>query len=158
MHRYPISQPEDPANGVPRYDPHPGLVALGTRVDVEMVSEFGDSERLAFDLVPDRAADFAAGFLGAGTPLAQAIMGRSAGSVVPYLVGDMAEVHILAVALSERRAAGDAAEARQALTQEAVERAKLDEMVQLALTVNVKWGAYDPEGIVPHEESPELDS
>jgi hypothetical protein len=130
------------------------LVALGTRVEVEMVSEFGDSERLTFDIVPDSAADFTAGFLGTGTPLAQAIIGRPAGSIVPYRVGDMAEVHILAVALSEHRAADDAAEARQALTQEAVERAKLDEMVQLALTVNVKWGDYDPEGIVPKQDSP----
>lgn len=153
MQQYPTSQPDGPASGVPRYDPPPGLVALGTRVDVEMVSEFGDSERLVFDLVPDRAADFAVGFLGAGTPLAQAIMGRAAGSVVPYRVGDLAEVHILTVTLSERRAAGDAAEARQALTQEAVERAKLDEMVQLALTVNVKWGDYDPEGIIPKSDS-----
>ncbi len=143
-----------PSTARPRYDPHPGLVALGTRVEVELISELGDSEQLTFDLVPDRAADFTAGFLGSGTPLAQAIMGRPAGSVVPYRVGDMAEVHILAVALSERRAAEDAAEARQALTQEAVERAKLDEMVQLALTVNVKWGDYDPEGISPSQGKP----
>jgi hypothetical protein len=146
------SQSDGPGSSALRYDPHPGLVALGTRVEVEMVSELGDSERLTFDLVPDSAADFTAGFLGAGTPLAQAIMGRPVGSVVPYRVGDLTEVHILAVALSERRAAGDAAEARQALTQEAVERAKLDEMVQLALTVNVKWGDYDPEGIVPQSD------
>ena len=26
-----------------------------------------------------------------------------------------------------------------------MERAKTDKMVQLALTVNVKWGGYDPE-------------
>ena len=135
-----------------RYDPHPGLVALGTRVEVEMISDLGDSERLTLDLVPDRAADFATGFLGASTPLARSIMGRPAGSVVPYRVGDMAEVRILSVALSERRAAEDAANARQALTQEAVEKAKLDQMVQLALTVNVKWGDYDPEGIAPDRE------
>ena len=153
MDQHPTSHSDSPGSGAPRYDPHPGLAALGTRVEVEMVSELGDSERLTFDIVPDSAADFTAGFLGAGTPLAQAIMGRPAGSVVPYRVGDMTEVHILAVALSERRAAGDAAEARQALTQEAVERAKLDEMVQLALTVNVKWGDYDPEGIVPKQDS-----
>ena len=138
-----------------RYDPYPGLVALGTCVEIELVDQAGDSECLTFDIVPDRAADFAAGFLGAGTPLAQAIIGRPAGSIVPYPVGDMAEVHILTVALSKRIAAEDAAENRQALTQEAVERAKLDEMVQLALTVNVKWGDYDPEGIIPHEEAPE---
>ena len=136
---------------VRQYDPYPGLVSLGSCVEVELVDQAGVSERLTFDIVPDSAADFTAGFLGAGTPLAQAIMGRPAGSVVPYRVGDMAEVHIRAVALSERRAADDAAEARQVLTQEAVERAKLDEMVQLALTVNVKWGDYDPEGIVPKQ-------
>jgi hypothetical protein len=140
---------------VPRYDPYPGLVALGTCVEVELVDLAGDGERLTFDIVSDRAADFAAGFLGAGTPLAQAIMGHSAGSVVPYRIGDLTEVRVLAVTLSERRAAEDAAETRQALTQEAVERAKLDEMVQLALTVNVKWGDYDPEGIIPNQERPE---
>jgi hypothetical protein len=138
---------------VRQYDPYPGLVSLGSCVEVELVDQAGVSERLTFDIVPDSAADFTAGFLGAGTPLAQAIMGRPAGSVVPYRVGDMAEVQILAVTLSVRRAAEDAAEARQALTQEAVERAKLDEMVQLALTVNVKWGDYDPEGIVPKSDS-----
>jgi hypothetical protein len=79
-------------------------------------------------------------------------MGRAVGSVVPYEAGDIVEARILAVTLSVRRAAEDAAEARQALTQEAVERAKLDEMVQLALTVNVKWGDYDPEGIIPNQE------
>jgi|WetSurMetagenome_2_1015567.scaffolds.fasta_scaffold33023_2 hypothetical protein len=153
MNQPPKSQSDNPDSGAPRYDPHPGLAALGTRIEVEMVSELGDSERLTFDIVPDSAADFTAGFLGAGTPLAQAIMGRPAGSVVPYRVGDLVELHILTVALSERRAAGDAAEARQALTQEAVKRAKLDEMVQLALTVNVKWGDYDPEGIAPRSDS-----
>ena len=80
MNQPPKSQSDGPGSGAPRYDPHPGLVALGTRVEVEMVSELGDSERLTFDIVPDRAADFTAGFLGAGTPLAQAIMGRPAGS------------------------------------------------------------------------------
>jgi len=153
MPQHSTPQADGPGSGALRYDPHPGLVALGTRVEVEMVSELGDNERLTFDIVPDSAADFTAGFLGTGTPLAQAIMGRPAGSIVPYRVGDMAEVHILAVALSERRAADDAAEARQALTQEAVERAKLDEMVQLALTVNVKWGDYDPDGILPKQGS-----
>ena len=114
-----------------------------------MVSEFGDSERLAFDIVPDRAADFAAGFLGAGTPLAQAIMGRPEGSIVPYSAADITEVHILSVTGAKPCGDETAAEARLALTQEAVERAKTDEMVQLALTVNVKWGDYDPEPLEP---------
>jgi hypothetical protein len=144
VNQHPTSQANGLADDAPRYDPHPGLVALGTRVEVEMVTDLGESERLTFDLVPDRAADFAAGFLGTSTPLARVIMGHSAGNVVPYHIGDLTEVRILSVTLSKRLAAGDAAEARNAATQEAVERAKTDEMVQLALTVDVKWGGYDP--------------
>lgn len=127
------------------YDPHPGLVALGTRVQIELVSETGDREKLAFDIVPDTAAEFSEGFLAAGTPLAQAIMGRPAGATVPYLMADIIEVHIVSVAHSQRVADEAAAGTRRAATHEAVERAKTDELVQLALTVNVKWGDYDPE-------------
>ena len=58
---------------------NPMLVALGTHVEVELIDESGASEHLAFDLVPDEQADFANGFLGAGTPLAQAIWGRTRG-------------------------------------------------------------------------------
>jgi len=132
-----------------RYDPHPGLVALGTRVEIELVNQAGEAERLIFDIVPDRAADFAAGFLGAGTLLARAIMGRPVGSVIPYAAGDAMEVHILSVALSEREADDRASASRRAAIQEAVSRSNQEEMVRLALTVDVKWGDYDPEGIAP---------
>lgn len=128
-----------------KYDPYPGLVALGTHVEIELISQASEEERLAFDIVPDAAADFATGFLAASTPLAQAIMGRPAGAVVPYRQADIVEVRILSVRLSQRPADETAAEAREAATQEAVTRAKTDELVQLALTVNVKWGDYDPE-------------
>lgn len=134
-----------PNPGRSRYDPPPGLVALGTHVEIELISETGDAERLALDIVPDTAADFAAGFLAASTPLAQAIMGRPAGAVMPYRQADIVEVRILSVRLSQRPADETAAGAREAATQEAVTRAKTDELVQLALTVNVKWGDYDPE-------------
>lgn len=128
-----------------KYDPHPGLVALGTHVEVELLSETGASEPLAFDIVPDAAADFTAGFLGAGTPLARAIMGRPTGVTLPYRMADSTAVRILAVTRSLRAADESVAEARQAATLEAVARAKTDDLVQLALTVNVKWGDYDPE-------------
>ena len=52
MNQPPTSQSDGPGSGRARYDPHPGLAALGTCVEVEMVSELGDSERLTFDIVP----------------------------------------------------------------------------------------------------------
>ncbi len=137
-----------PNPGTSRYDPPPGLVAVGTRVEIELISETGEAERLACDIVPDAAADFAAGFLGAGTPLAKAIMGRPVGATVPYAQADIVEVHIVSVTHSRRSAEEDAAAARHAATEEAVLRAKTDELVQLALTVNVKWGDYDPGPLV----------
>lgn len=138
-----------PNLGRSRYDPPPGLVALGTHVEVELISETGETEQLTFDIVPDRAADFAAGFLGASTPLAQAIMGRPIGARLPYHRADSAEVRILSVTRSQRDPDESAAEARQAVTQDAVVRAKTDDLVQLALTVNSKWGGYDPEPLEP---------
>ncbi len=128
-----------------KYDPHPGLVALGTHVEIELIADSGEGERLVFDIVPDAAADFATGFLAANTPLARAIVGWPEGAVVPYRQADIVEARIVSVRTSQRSADGAAAEARQAATKEAVARAKTDESVQLALTVNVKWGDYDPE-------------
>ncbi len=120
-------------------------VQIGAHVEVELWSETGDVENAAFDVVPDRQADFASGFLGAGTPLGQAILGQPAGSAVHYHAADIVGVRVLSVSRSTRSFDEAAIEARRAVTQAAEERAKTDEMVQLALTVNVKWGGYDPE-------------
>ena len=126
------------------YDPPPGLVALGARVEVELISRDGESELLAFDIVQEQAADFEAGFLAISTPLARAIVGRPAGSEVPYRMGDVVKVRILSIARSERKADHDAAAEREASTREAVQRAKTDDTIQLALTFSSKWGDYDP--------------
>lgn len=125
------------------YDPPPGLVALGSRVEVELISRDGGRESLAFDIVPEQAADFDAGFLALTAPLARAIVGRPAGAEVPYRMGDIVRVRVVAVERSQRRAEADAAAAREATTREAVERAKADETIQLALTFSSKWGDYD---------------
>ena len=139
--------------------PEPGdeiltAVHVGTRVEVELVDDSGSAERLSFDIVPESAADFSAGFLGAGTPLAQAILGERAGSVVSYRLADVVAVRILSVALSDRAPEAGAAEAREAALREAVNKSNLEDAVRLALTVDVKWGEYDPEGIAPNWSGP----
>jgi hypothetical protein len=122
-------------------------VAIGTHVEVELVTESGASEAEAFDIVPDDDADFAAGFLGAGTPLAQAIMGHPAGSHVPYSAADIVRVRILSVTPSLEAPSGEAAANRQAVIDEAVSRSELADTLRLALTVDVKWGDYDPDAL-----------
>jgi hypothetical protein len=128
-------------------EPAPAQVAVGTHVEVELITESGASEQMTFDLLPDQDADFAAGFLGAGTPLAQAILGQRAGSQVPYRAADVVAVSVLAVTPSVSVPSGDAAAKRQAVIDEAVSRSELADTLRLALTVDVKWGDYDPEGI-----------
>ena len=122
-------------------------VTLGTRVEAELLDEHGGVERLAFDIVPDAQADFAAGFLGVGATLARALLGRRAGEVVHYRLADVVQARIVSVAPSIRPASPDHSAARQAAIQEAVSRSDREDMVRLALTVDVKWGDWDPERV-----------
>lgn len=121
-------------------------IALGTHVEVELIDEVGASERLAFDLVPDEQADFANGFLGVGTPLAQAILDKIAGEVIAYRLGDVVSVRVVKVTPEVRLQEEDVAAKRQAVIQQAVaESERISDMV-FALAVGSKWGDYDPGG------------
>ena len=127
-------------------------VTLGARIEVELIDESGAGERLALVVVPDKEADFAAGFLGAGTPLARALLGQRLGSVVPYRQGDIWEVRILTVTSGARVPETGADASRQAVIRKALDKADLEDALRLALTVEVKWGEYDPEALAPEED------
>jgi hypothetical protein len=129
----------------------PPVVSLGARVQVELVDEGGGVEALELVLVPDADADLARGYLGQGTPLGRAIAGQPAGSDLPYQQGDIVAVHILSVVPDAVPDTGAAAK-RQAALQQAVERSEALDMARLALTVDVKWGSYDPDGVLPGDE------
>ena len=133
----------------------PVEVEVGVYVEVELVSESGARERLAFDIVPDSEADFSSGCLGAGTPLAQAISGQRAGTVVPYSLGDIMEVRILTVGAGGRSPTKNVAADRQAVIQKAISKSDLADAVRFALTVDQKWGDTDPEGIASNWEETE---
>ena len=124
----------------------PLQVGLGTHVEVELLDESGGSERLAFDIVPDNQADFAHGFLGVGTPLAQAILGQVTGNAVPYRVGDIVEARILSVMSGVRTPSADVEAKRQAVIQQAVAQSEQISDMAFALAVGSKWGDYDPGG------------
>lgn len=134
--------------GVDDGEPRAGL---GSRVVVELVDARGQAERLSLALVPDDHADLQAGYLGAGTPLAAALMGRQAGETVPYRHGDLEQIRILEVEPFAVTEAPDAASARRAVIQKAVDKSNLQDTLRLALAVNVKWGDYDPSGIAPED-------
>ena len=136
-------------------DDGPPRVDLGSRVAVELIDARGEAEGMQLVVVPDANADFPAGYLGAGTPLALAILGRQAGETVPYRHGDLAEIRILEVEPFAVSEAPDAAAARRAALQKAVDMSDLQDTLRLALAVSVKWGDYDPDGIAPETDHPQ---
>ncbi len=123
-------------------------VSLHSRVEVELVSQTGGREHLAFEIVPERAADFAAGRLSETAPLARAIMGQPVGAVIPYKVGDLRQVKILSINTPVHKTDTEAAAAeRDAKLDQARSQAELGNMISFALTFDSKWGDYDPEEI-----------
>ena len=119
---------------------------LGTYVELELVCEL-ENERMSFNIVPDKSADYGHGFLGVGTPLAQAILGRIAGQVVPYRTGDVREIKILSVLPSSQTPPSNTAAKREATIQKAVEQADRTSAMIFASSFSGKWGDYDPDGI-----------
>jgi hypothetical protein len=125
----------------------PLAVALHTHVEIEMSDAYGDLETLAFDIVPDSQADYYAGYLGEGTPLAKAIMGCRVGNMVVYKAGEEAcKVRILSIQAASGQAGGEA-EARRAAVQRAKEQIESTNAMIFASTVEGKWGEYDPDSL-----------
>lgn len=130
-------------------------IAPGMRVDVELVARNKTREQLQLVLVGDAAADFDKGFVGLGTPLAQALLGHTVGETLPYARGDIVQLKILGVHATDEAPDADAAEQRDESLRRARDKAELTSMVSFALTFDSKWGAYDPEQIVANFEKKE---
>ncbi len=131
----------------------PSLAAeTGRHVEVEMVYEGGEVEQLSLDIVPDAAADFARGMLGESTPLARAIHGHAAGSVIPYHEGDALQVRVLAVSGGLLNQPVDLTKRRQETERKAIRRSDQTNLIIFASSVNNKWGDYDPGAIQEDDE------
>lgn len=133
-------------------NPLPDAVAIGLHVAIEMIDQRGECEALAFDIVPERAADFDQGLLGVNTPLAQAILGHKVGSMLPYRLGDVRSVRILSVGPPQAEALADARSRRQAALQKAMDAAARTNAEMFAASFSGKWGDYDPAGVAKWEE------
>ncbi len=127
------------------------IIKPGHLVEVELISQNGETERLAFTLVSDDQADFDAGFLGVSTPLAKTILGKMAGVQVPYRVGDLKAVNILSVQASGAEQTEDVSARRQATIDQAVKQSDYVNAMIFAGSVNSKWGDYDIDKLDPSQ-------
>lgn len=136
-------------------------VDIGTRVEVELVNQSGETEQMTFIIVLEEQADFKAGFMGVNTPLAKTILGGQAGNILPYCVGDLRRVRILSVEASVEKPAEDVSARREKVIRKAVQHSDYVNAMIFAGSVNSKWGDYDIDKLDPaqwgKEESGEED-
>jgi len=131
-------------------EPAPNLkVKLGCQVEVELLGSSGSCERLTLTLVDDNQADFEAGFLGLGTPLAKTILGKFAGQTLPYRAGDLRSVKILSVQPNGQAQTEDVEARRKATLDKAVKHSDYVNTLIFAGAVNSKWGDYDIDKLDP---------
>lgn len=121
-------------------------VQVGSHVQVELVYQTG-ADQLEFDIVPDTQADFAHGFLGEGTPLARAILGKFAGETIQYRVGDAHLVKIIAVSPGKKDGAEKVTARRKEAMRKALEQTERTNAIIFASSYSGKWGDYDPGSI-----------
>ena len=119
----------------------------GRHVTLDLKYENGEVERLELDVVADNTADFDKGFLGESTPLAKAILGKSAGMVVPYRAGDIVEVRIVAVTGELSGQPEDQSTRREKTIRKAISDSDRTNAIIYASSMNSKWGDYDPDGL-----------
>lgn len=117
-------------------------VGQNSHVEVELMDEQGNSERMEFDLVADHAADFDLGRIGVSAPLGKAIRGKFVGDVVDYVMGDIRQVRILHASPLQTKITDDAEERRQAILEEARRKAERTNTDMFASSYSGKWGDY----------------
>lgn len=123
------------------------VVKAGMFVELELIDQEGRSEDMAVNIVEDKAADFRAGFLGIGTPLASVILGQPAGKTLAYHAGDLRAVRIISIKESTIQPEENAAARRDEVIRKAVADSDRTSAVLFASSFNGKWGNYDPEGM-----------
>lgn len=121
---------------------------VGMHILVEIRDREDRTERLGFDLVPDKESDFSSGLISERAPLAQAIEGHVIGETVQYLPpsGAQQTVKILSIEPSAADRARPASDHTQVLG-EVQDRIARRESRQIALTTELHYGSIDPDGI-----------
>ena len=118
-------------------------VGIGVHVDLELISESGQREPMSLDIVPDKSANLEQGLLGAGTPLAKAILGKRVGSTLPYKMGDIHSVQIIRAHRIVLNNLENMADQRKTAIDKALEAVERTNAEIFASSFTSKWGGYD---------------
>jgi hypothetical protein len=119
------------------------LISVNCRVLLELVDTSGGVERCEFTLVNTKQADFKSGLLDENTPLAKALLGRQAGEMIAYALGDLKEIRILQVEPTGGQVSGEGAEKRRAAVQKAEAQSEITNQMIFSTASGSKWGDYE---------------
>jgi hypothetical protein len=133
---------------------HPEIIRAGSQVELILRDRDGNQERLSLVIVPPEAADYSKGYLGQNTPLAQALIGESVGTIIPYLKDDIYSIEIVSVSTAAAPPPEGAERRRQAALKKALRELQDTNARLFASSFSGKWGDYDPDSL-PKEETPD---
>src|SRR5512137_726480 len=118
-------------------------ITLNCRVQVELVDSAGQAEQVEFVLVPSKQADLKSGLLDENTPLGHLLLGHHAGEVLPYRLGDLVRIRILAVQVGEGEVPSDAAGKRRQAVKKAAAQSEITSQMIFSTASGSKWGDYN---------------
>jgi hypothetical protein len=122
-------------------------VKIGHHVRLRLLYRSGDCEELEFDIVPDEISTKSDGFLGASTPLAQAILNEKVGITIPYFTEEIMGITILNISPGEPSQKEIQKKSRRVTQEEIRDQIEFREAQLFALSGNTKWGSYDPDSM-----------
>jgi hypothetical protein len=136
---------------------NPPIVALNTRILVELVEDTGEIEQRELIIVTSLQADFQSGLLDENVPLAKAMLGHGAGETIPYSLGGLKEIRIVKVAPVQDSVPGEGAAKRRAAVQKAAAQSEITNQMIFSTASGSKWGDYevDMEKILGEEDHTE---
>ncbi len=132
-------------------------ISTGCEVELELTDRSGNIEHLKLVIVDEKQADYSHGYLSENTPLARAVLGERAGTVVPYLKDDILSVKILKVNKAASVPGDDTVGRRKARLLKNLRTVEDTNAMVFASSFSGKWGDYDP-GSIPKDETDETHS
>ena len=123
----------------------PRKAMIHTRIELELVTERDERERMTVQLADSRNANLDEGWIDIEAPLGRAIRGQPEGARIPYVMGDIRSVRIVSIAPVEALPSDDAAERRQEILERARRKSERATQEIFSSSYGSKWGGYAAE-------------
>jgi hypothetical protein len=134
----------------------PRKAMIHTRIELELVTERGERERMTVQLADSRNANLDEGWIDIEAPLGRAIRGQPEGARIPYVMGDIRSVRIVSIAPVEALPSEDAAERRQEILERARRKSERATQEIFSSSYGSKWGGYAAEDLASDEEEKDI--